>query len=299
MTEFLHHALHALVHTLEHTWYMLIMLFFVYLLIEFIEHKAMNKLRALLSSKKLGLVGASALGLLPQCGFSVAAANLYSEHLISIGVVAAVFIATSDEALPIIASSPESVKWLMPTMLIKFVWAIAVGFIANLIFKAIGLDKRTVTAHSHHHGEHVHEGGEHHHCEHCDSKRGIFSAAVGRTVSIYLFVFATSFVLHLVIDMIGADNLGAVLMNNSILQPIIAALVGLIPNCAASVITTELFVAGAIGYGSLVAALCSGAGVGMLVLFRVNRDHRQNFALLGLLYVSSAVLGIILELLIR
>ncbi len=298
MTEFLHHALHALIHTLEHTWYMLFMLFLVYLLIEFIEHKAMDKLRALLSNKSLGLVGASALGLLPQCGFSVAAANLFSERLISIGAVAAVFIATSDEALPILAASPDAVKWLLPTMLIKFVWAIAIGFIANLIFKLIGVDKHTASVHAHHHDEHVHEGGEHHHCEHCDSKQGIFSAALRRTVSIYLFVFITSYVLHLVIDFIGSDNLGVLLMNNSILQPILAALVGLIPNCAASVITTELFVAGAIGYGSLVAALCSGAGVGMLVLFRVNRDHRQNFTLLGLLYVSSAVLGIILELII-
>ena len=277
---------------------MLFMLFLVYLLIEVIEHKAMNKMRALLSNRGLGLVGASALGLLPQCGFSVAAANLFSEHLISIGAVAAVFIATSDEALPILASNPGAVKWIVPTMLIKFVWAIAIGFVANLLFKLTGLDKRTTAVHAHHHGEHIHEGGEHYHCEHCDSGRGIFSAAVRRTVSIYLFVFATSFVLHLVIDIIGSDNLGALLMNNSILQPTIAALVGLIPNCASSVITTELFVAGAIGYGSLVAALCSGAGVGMLVLFRVNRDHRQNLALLGLLYVSSALLGIILELII-
>ena len=297
MNEFFNCALHALTHTLEHTWYMLFMLFFVYLLIEFIEHRAMNKLRALLSNKNIGLIGASALGLLPQCGFSVAAANLYSERLISIGAVAAVFIATSDEALPILAASPEAVRWLVPTMLIKFVWAIAIGFFVNLIFKLTGLDKRAVTVHSHH-GEHVHEGGEHHHCEHCDSERGILSAALTRTVSIYLFVFATSCLLNIVIDIIGSENLGVFLMNNSILQPIIAALVGLIPNCAASVITTELFVAGAIGYGSLVAALCSGAGVGMLVMFRVNRDHRQNLALLGILYAASSVLGIIIELIL-
>ncbi len=299
MQEFLHHALHALAHTLEHTWYMLFVLFLVYLVIELIEHKAMNKARAILSNKYYGIAAASALGLFPQCGFSVAAANLYAERLISAGTVAAVFVATSDEALPILLANPAAAKWFLPVLLIKFVWAIIVGLIVNLIFKLTKLDSHEPKhTHHHSHGEHRHESGEHHHCEHCDSGKGIFVTALKRTVSVFLYIFVTSFVLHLVIDLVGEDTLRAMLMTDSLAQPFLAALIGLIPNCAASIVTTELFVSGALGFGSLVAALSAGAGIGMLVLFRVNRDHKKNFALLGILYVTSALLGVIIELIV-
>lgn len=299
MTEFFHQALHALIHTLEHTWYILPMLFFVYLVIEILEHKAVDKLRRILASKNLGIVSAAALGLFPQCGFSVAAANLYSEKLISAGVVAAVFVATSDEAFPILVANPSSAKWFLPTLIIKLVWAIGVGYLVNLIFKLTHLDRASVRHHHSHehsaHHEHVHKAGEHHHCAHCDSDKGIVKATVTRTLSIFAFIFVTSLVLHLAIDLIGQDKLEVILMNDSPFQPLLAALIGLIPNCAASVITTELFASGAIGYGALVASLCAGAGVGMLVLFRVNKNHKQNFAILGIVYLTSALLGTVIE----
>lgn len=298
MTEFFEHVLHALIHTLEHTWYMLPVLLLVYLFIEILEHKAVDKLRRILARKNLGIVSAAALGLFPQCGFSVAAANLYSEKLISAGVVAAVFVATSDEAFPILVANPTSAKWLLPTLVIKLVWAIGVGYFVNLIFKIARLDRADAQAHAHEHSshhEHVHKAGEHHHCAHCDSDKGIIKATVSRTLSIFVFIFITSFVLHLAIDLIGQDSLGVILMSDSLFQPLLAALVGLIPNCAASVVTTELFVSGAIGYGSLVASLCAGAGVGMLVLFRVNKSHKQNFAILGIVYLTSALLGTVIE----
>ncbi len=297
MQEFFHHLTHALTHTLEHTWYMLPLLLLIYLLIETVEHKAMDKVRRVLASDNLGVVGAAALGLFPQCGFSVAAANLYAERLITAGTVGAVFVATSDEAFPILLASPERVKWFLPLLAVKFVYAVAVGFFVNFIFRITKLDKakhREVHAH----GEHIHEGGEHHHCSHCDSRNGIVSAALKRGLSIFAFVFVTSFIVHLVIDLIGEDKLAVLMMTDSIFQPFLTALIGLIPNCAASVVATELFVSGTLGFGSLAAALSAGAGVGMLVLFRVNRSHRQNFALLGLLYITSALLGVVIEILI-
>ena len=271
MKEFFSHAEHAFFHTVEHTWYMLPVLFIVYLIIELLEHKAMDKVRRVLANKSFGLVGAAALGLFPQCGFSVAAANLYSERLITAGTVAAVFVATSDEAFPILVANPDSAKWFLPMLLIKFVWATVVGLVVNLVFRLTRLDRREVHT-SHSHSEHPHENGEHHHCAHCDSNRGIISASVRRTLSIFLFVFITGFAIHIIIDMIGEDKLGALLMTDSIFQPLLAALIGLIPSCAVSVVTTELFVAGTLGFGSLASALCAGAGIGMLVLFRVNRD---------------------------
>lgn len=276
---------------------MLPVLFLVYLVIELLEHKAMDKVRRVLADRNFGVVGAALLGLFPQCGFSVAAANLYSERLITAGTVAAVFVATSDEAFPILISNPESMQWFLPMLVLKFVYAIIVGMVVNLVFKLTKLEKAEYHE-SHHHGEHTHEGGEHHHCSHCDSNRGIFSAAIRRTLSIFAFVFITSFALHLLIDLVGEAQLKSVLMTDSILQPFIAALIGLIPSCTASVVTTELFVSGVLGFGSLAAALCAGAGVGMLVLFRVNRNLKQNLSILGMIYVMSALLGVVIELIV-
>ncbi len=295
MSEFFHHLLHALTHTLEHTWYMLPVLFLIYLLIETVEHKAMDKVRSALQNKSFGIIGGAALGLFPQCGFSVAAANLYSERLITAGTVAAVFVATSDEAFPILIANPSYIGWFLPLIVIKLIFAVAVGFAVNGIFKLTGLDRVTVHEHHHAHSEHTHEGGEHHHCSHCDSNRGIFSAALKRTVSVFLFIFLVGVILNLAIELMGEDKLSLLLMNDSIFQPFVAALIGLIPNCAASVVTTELFVNGALSFGSLAAALSAGAGIGMLVLFRVNRNYKQNFAILGLLYIFSALLGVIIN----
>ncbi len=297
MPEIFHHLLHALEHTLKHNFYMLPLLFIVYLLIEILEHKAMDKIKKALSSPHLGLFGAAALGLFPQCGFSVAAANLYSERLISAGAVAAIFIATSDEALPMLVSEP---KWLFITVLLKFFFAVLVGLIVNLVFKLTKLDcaEPKSSMHTHSHSEHIHENGEHHHCSHCDSNSGILKTAIVRAISIFLFLFVTGFILNFIIELMGESSLEVLLMNGSIFQPFIAALIGLIPNCAASVVTTTLFLEGTIGFGSLMASLCVGSGVGALMLFRVNKSIKQNLTIMGILYLSSALLGVVITLII-
>lgn len=288
--------LHALLHTLEHSWYILPVLFLVYLLIELIGHKAMDRLKSALSNKYLGIVSASALGLIPQCGFSVAASNLYAERLISAGTVAAVFIATSDEALPIIAASPDSFGYLLPLILVKFIYAVAVGYFTDLIFKALRLDSAEHRASHHHHGsEHIHEAGEHHHCAHCDSGKGILHTAIVRSLSVFAFVIITAFAVNLAVELLGEETLGTVLLSGSVFQPFLTALIGLIPNCAVSVLSANLFAAGTLGFGSLVSALCSGAGIGMLVLFRVNRNMKQNLAILGTVYLMSALLGTVIQ----
>ena len=292
----LHSLGHAVLHTLEHSWYMLPVLFLVYLLIEFMGHKATGGLRKALSSKSAGVVAGSALGLIPACGFSVAAANLYAERLISAGVVAAVFVSTSDEALPIILAGGRSAAWFVPLVLIKFVYAILVGCIVELVFKLTGLNKAKAHEHHHsHHHEHVHEAGEHHHCSHCDSGKGILRTAVKRSLSVFGFVILTALIVNLAVELLGEERLGIILLTDNFLQPFLAALIGLIPNCSASVVCAEMFANGALGFGSLVSALCSGAGLGMLVLFRVNRNYKQNFSILGIVYLLSAVIGVIIE----
>lgn len=275
---------------------MLPFLFVVYLIIELLEHKAMDKIRAVLRSDRLGIVSGALLGVFPQCGFSVAAANLYAERLITAGTLVAVFVSTSDEAIPILASSPGKMKWLIPLLLIKVIYAIIAGFIVNIIFKMTKLDQ--LKPHVEHHSEHIHEAGEHHHCAHCDSEKGIIESALKRAISIFLYILLTSLVLNTVIWLIGEDKISALLMTNSVVQPFISALIGMIPNCAASVVLSELFVSGALSFGSLAAGLSAGAGVGLLVLIRVNHNQKQNAILVGLLYILSVLLGIILQILI-
>lgn len=275
---------------------MLPFLFVVYLIIELLEHKAMDKIRAVLRSDRLGIVSGALLGVFPQCGFSVAAANLYAERLITAGTLVAVFVSTSDEAIPILASSPGKMKWLIPLLLIKVIYAIIAGFIVNIIFRMTKLDQ--LKPHVEHHSEHIHEAGEHHHCAHCDSEKGIIESALKRAISIFLYILLTSLVLNTVIWLIGEDKISALLMTNSIVQPFISALIGMIPNCAASVVLSELFVSGALSFGSLAAGLSAGAGVGLLVLIRVNHNQKQNAILVGLLYILSVLLGIILQILI-
>lgn len=275
---------------------MLPFLLVAYLLIEFIEHKAVDKIRDAFSNERLGIISAAALGLFPQCGFSVAAANLFSERLITAGTMIAVFISTSDEAIPIFVSNTESIKWLLPLLAIKFLYAIIVGAVVDLLFKLCKLDH--AQAHNHHNNTHIHEGGEHHHCADCDSNGSIIKNAVKRTISIFLFILLTSFILNTIIHYVGEERLSVLLMTNSFLQPFVAALIGLIPNCAASVVLSELFVSGALSFGSLTAGLCAGAGIGLLVLFKVNHNMKQNFLILGCLYSTSVLLGVILQLLI-
>lgn len=274
---------------------MLPFLIAVYLLIEFFEHKAVDKIRMALGNEKLGIVSGALLGIFPACGFSVAASNLYAEKLITAGTLIAVFISTSDEAIPILASRPEQAKWLLPLILVKVIYAIIAGVLVNLLFKITKID--CDKPHIKHNTEHVHENGEHHHCAHCDSNKGIIESAVRRSISIFLFILLTSFILNTIIWLIGEENLSVLLMTNSFAQPFIAALVGMIPNCSASVVLSELFASGALSFGSLAAGLSAGAGVGMLVLWRVNHDAKQNTLIVGSLYVLSALLGVLIQVL--
>ncbi len=299
--------LDTLLDTLKDSALMLPFLFLAFLLIETVGHKAMGKLRNALSNEGIGVVAASALGIFPQCGFSAAVVNLYAERLVKAGAVIAVFISTSDEALPMlfgaVADSPEVTKKILPLILIKFVWAVIAGFITNFVFKIFGWGKikpHTEHHHEHHHehsAEHIHEGGEHHHCAHCDSNEGILENALKRTLWIFLYVLVISLVLNFVIYFVGMENIEKILMTDSIFQPFIAGVVGLIPNCAASVALTELYISGALSFASLVAGLCSGAGIGLVVLFRVNKSIKQNLIIVGMLYILSVAAGLLVSLL--
>ena len=267
---------------------MLPFLFGAYLLIEFLEHKASDKLQnALSKSGNHGIVVGAILGTVPQCGFSVAAANLYSGKVITLGTLMAVFISTSDEAIPVLLSSPGNAGVLLKLIVVKIVIALIAGFLVDFVLKARHVQENEPELQDHNVL-----------CHHCGCEHGIIRSAIKHTVSIFLFILLVSFVLNGLITWIGQDTISKVLLTDSVFQLFIAALIGLIPNCAASVMLVQLFLAGSLSFGSVVAGLCTGAGIGLAVLFRANRNWKKNLLILLLLYGIGSISGLMIHLFI-
>lgn len=260
-------------------------LFFAFLLMEALEHHAGEKINnALRKSGKLGPVIGSLLGCIPQCGFSVFSANLYSGGVIGVGTLLAVFLSTSDEAIIIMLGNPER-KWeILKLVITKVIIAIIFGYIITLLEKIKPAPKKQVE-------DLCKECG-------CEEEEGIFRPALHHTVKIYGFLLVVIFALNLCVELIGMERLSSFLLSNSIFQPLVAALIGLVPNCAASIVLTELYLEGAISFASVIAGLCTGAGAGLIVLFKENKKNvKENLLITLTLYIVAATAGMILELL--
>lgn len=284
----LHDLLHLLEHALLDTLKTLPFLFVAYLLIEYVEHRAGDKMTAILSRfGRFSPLAGAVTGIVPQCGFSVAAAKLYAGRIISFGTLAAVFIATSDEAIPILLSHPDKYNYLWQLIVIKLVVAGAAGFAIDALFRRA---KATPADHSHAHDE-IHSGCAHGECEH-----GILRPALKHTALSALYIFLVIFAMEVVVELVGEETIASIFSQSLALQPLFAALVGFIPNCASSIILTELFASGALSFGSLVAGLITNAGVGYAVLFRSNKNLKQNLLLVGLLFVLGLAVGYIVQL---
>lgn len=266
---------------------MLPFLFLSYIIIEYIEHKASEKIKKSLSnSGKYGSIIGGLLGAVPQCGFSVTAANLYSGRVITVGTLIAVFISTSDEMVPVLLSNPDSISKIFPIILIKVLIAIISGFLIDLLLSSNKKNKDL----SNDTEEHIHKM-----CKDCDCEHGIVKSAIFHTMNVFLFIVIVSFVLNLLVALIGEENLGKVLLSGTIFQPLIASIIGMIPNCAASVILTELYIAKSISFGSIIAGLSSGAGIGLVVLFKENKNLKENIKILGIVYLIGVLVGILFD----
>lgn len=266
-------------------------LFISYLIIEFIEHKSSQKLQKSLStSGKYSKIVGALLGIIPQCGFSAVAANLFSNRVITMGTLIAVFLATSDEAIPIMLTYPERTKDLIIILLIKFVIAILFGTIIDMIFKS----KHTSNDTTKEMNDHIHDT-----CKNCDCEHGILKSSIYHTLNIFLFLIIISFAINLLIEYIGMDTFEKFILSGSIFQPFIASIIGLIPNCASSVLLTKLFIDGSISLGSIIAGLSTGAGVGSIILFKTNKNIKENFKILGLVYIIGVFCGIVIDLIIK
>lgn len=257
-------------------------LFLAYLAMECLEHWTGGRMQEIVrKSGKAGPAIGGLLGVFPQCGFSAAAANLYAGKVITMGTLIAVFLSTSDEMLPIMISENVAPSMIGEILLLKVAFALAAGFLADFFFR------RKVKMQIGH-------LCERHHC-HCE--RGIWRSAFHHTWKIFLYIVVVSLVLNFAIALIGEGTLAALVQGKPALSLFLSALVGMIPNCASSVVLTQLYLGGVLSAGALMAGLLSGSGVGFLVLLKVNDNRRENLQIFALLYAVGVGAGALIQLL--
>lgn len=301
-----------LLHALKDTAPLLPFIFFIYALIELLESKADLKRVSRLGGNLGPLLG-SATGLIPQCGFSVMAAKLFEQKYITVGTLLAIFMATSDEAFIIMISSGEGAVWVLPLLLSKVLVGVAVGYGVDLVFRAFGrrqvrvempetVNGQPTTTHEIFMQRYLEERdveascscGRDHSGESAWKKYLLYPLL--HVLKVGAFIFLVNFVLTAIIHSVGEDVFASFMNKNILLQPFVSCLIGLIPNCASSVVITESFLGGAITFGSCVAGLCANAGMGFVVLLKNVRQWKRNLAMILFCYVISVLVGTLLNL---
>lgn len=277
----------ALTDTIRDTLTLVPFLFLTYVAMEWLERKTEEQSVALLSRiGKFSHIAGAGIGLIPQCGFSAAAASLYSGGVITAGTLLAVFLSTSDEMIPIFLSSLAGASTIGRILAAKFVIALVSGIAVDLIAKLI-----------HHRSEtkHIHDLCEREHCGCEDEEGGILHSALIHTLKITGFIFVISLALSLMMEVIGKDALASLLTGAPIAGTVATAVIGLIPNCAASVAISEMYLEGLLTSGQLMSGLLVGAGVGILVLVRTNNKTKENVKVIGTLLLLGIVWGILID----
>lgn len=270
-------------------------LFLTYLLMEYLEHKTGDKTKEVIKkSGKLGPLFGAILGIVPQCGFSAAAASLYSGRVITMGTLIAVFLSTSDEMLPILISEAAPISLIVQVLLIKLVIGAIAGFIIDAVRGLIIKRKKVLNK------EEEAEEAIGHMCEHdhCDCEHGIIKSSIKHTLNILIFIIIITFILNTIVHFIGEENISNAIASVPFVGILVSALFGFIPNCAGSVIITELYLSNLISLGSMMAGLLVGSGIGILVLFKSNKHMKQNFTIAGLLYLIGIISGLIIDLIL-
>ena len=256
-------------------------LFIAFLILELLEHKLSGKNKKIIEkSGKFGPIIGSMLGAFPQCGFSVAATNFYATRIITLGTLISIYLSTSDEMLPLLISEGVNIKLIIKVLGIKILIGMISGFIIDLIFR-----KKEKN--------HIHDFCEE---EHYNCKNGVLISTIKHTLNITLFIIIISFILNTIIYYVGEDTLGNLIFRKKVLGPILSSLIGLIPNCASSVVITQLYLENVISFGAMMSGLLTGSGVAILVLFKVNKNLKENLKILSLVYIIGVISGIIIEL---
>lgn len=259
-------------------------LFVTYLVMEWVEHRTSDKTRTVIRrAGRLGPLAGGFIGIVPQCGFSTAASSLYAGRVITAGTLIAVFLSTSDEMLPILLSERADIRFIVKVLLVKAVYGAAAGFAVDFLFRKFNERKIGV--------------GIHGICtkEHCHCEKSIVRSALKHTLDITTFIFLISVGLNVLFAVVGTDSFVNVVLNKPVIGEALAGLIGLIPNCAASVALTQLYLEGVMSAGAMVSGLMVGAGVGLLVLFRTNRNTKENVQLTAILYAAGVTGGILAQ----
>lgn len=252
-------------------------LFITFLLMEYFEHKMKKKNKKIIEKAgKLGPLFGSFLGAFPQCGFSVAATNLYATRIISLGTLISIYLSTSDEMLPILLSEQAPISLIIKIILIKVIIGMISGFMIDLFIRK---EEKI----------HVHDFC---HEEHCDCEHSLLKSSLKHTLDIFVFIVIISFLLNLGFSYLGESTLNKIFMKQSILGPFLSSLIGLIPNCGASIVLTKLYLSNTISFASLISGLLTGSGVAILVLFKLNKDKKDSIKILSIIYLIGVLVGI-------
>lgn len=261
-------------------------LLITYLIMEYIEHKTSQKAKeAIRKSGKFGPAIGSILGIFPQCGFSVSATNLYAARVITLGTLIAVYLSTSDEMLPIFISEAVPVSIILKILGVKLVIGMIAGFMIDFVLRIKNKNKQEE--------EKIVDLCEKEHC-HCE--HGIIKSALKHTLHIFVFILLITLIINSIIYFIGEETIAGFLQASPILGPVIAGIIGLIPNCAASVILTQLYLENVITAATMISGLLVGAGVGLAVLFKMNKGMKENLKIVGVLYGIGVLSGIVIQL---
>jgi len=274
-------------HTLGDTIKLIPFLLIAFLILEFIEHKMSSKSKKILvNNQKYGPLIGSVLGAFPQCGFSVMATNLFNGRVITIGTLVAIYLSTSDEMLPILISNGTKLQVIVSIILMKVI----IGLISGLVIDFIFNRKYKVSEVN----EEIHEIC---HDDNCHCEDGIIKSALKHTVSIIFFILIANLLINLVIHYIGEDKISEFMLQKNYFSYFLSSLIGLIPNCASSVIITELYLNEMISLGNMLSGVLTGSGLGILVLFRTNKNLKENLLILALIYFIGVFSGLLIDLL--
>lgn len=264
--------LHVLEHTLKDGLKLFPFLFLSFLIIELLEHKFSNKTKNIISKSGNPITG-SILGAIPQCGFSVVATNLYITRVITLGTLISIYLSTSDEMLPILISNNVEFALILKILLIKIIIGMLIGFIIDFVFRKKEAEKFSICD-----------------CDHCHCKESILISSLKHTIKTLIFILLITFIINFILEYYHID-----IDHINTFGPFLASLVGLIPNCASSVILTELYLNNVLSLGSMIAGLLTNSGIALIVLFREN-DLKDNLKIVLILYLVGVLSGIIINL---
>lgn len=256
-------------------------LFITFLLLELIEHKISNKTKdKLIKTKKVGPLFGGVIGLLPQCGFSSMAAEFYIARIISLGTLISIFLSTSDEMLPLFISYNVGFKLITKTLFIKFLIGIIFGFIIDFVYRKT-------------YKENIKDICKH---DKCKCEKSVIKSSLKHTLQVFIFILIINLLLSFALDKFY-EKLSLVFLKDTVFQVFITSLIGLIPNCSSSILLTELYLKDIINYGSLISGLLINSGIGILILFKYNKNIKENLNIVLLLYIISVIAGLFINLL--